>query len=427
MHATDQPGDQDEDEERMNIHEPSSRKVFFYSRKLSRLTMVLALRTQGLPSASDLDNIAFVAGDELPVLVPDHRDPMITDTDLALLEELSTFPKRPEEMDTNTLDNIFVDPTQHSDDDSFSVESLASHADNNSQGGSVGIFVGENPELMNLFDPFFDWSSQQMADFAFPTLNDQLIGGFSPLETLSDPVQGQSVCRQVDTPEFPLDTPSTTNHFQFRIPPSNQRVPVKLQQPVNCSVPQVVRHRCTTAVIHFTEDMRHALLTELSARVSHDTLQLLRPLSAASFERCLQRYIEVFHTHVPIIHPPTLDLPNSPAPLVLAMCAIGAVYRMERKVAAIFYNLAHQSMGNIGLTRSHHFNGTYLQDWMKPEHMPSELAPIPLWTSQTIFLLTVFAMLSGDAELSSMAVDRLGFFAGVRAHLTWGFSADGVH
>lgn len=72
------------------------------------------------------------------------------------------------------------------------------------------------------------------------------------------------------------------------------------------------------------------------------------PIPAAKFlQSCLSSYITCFHIHFPLIHIQTLELQHAPSPLILAICAIGALYRLDRRRARMMYNLAKQSSGDV--------------------------------------------------------------------------------
>lgn len=55
-------------------------------------------------------------------------------------------------------------------------------------------------------------------------------------------------------------------------------------------------------------------------------------LSLHDMQQFMKCYLVCFHRHCPVIHLPSLDLRATPS-LVLAMCAIGALYRLRRKTA----------------------------------------------------------------------------------------------
>ena len=68
----------------------------------------------------------------------------------------------------------------------------------------------------------------------------------------------------------------------------------------------------------------------------------IEPPSLRDMQRFLTSYFTCFHRHCPIIHIQTFDLNIAPRHLVLAMCAIGALYRLSRRTAKDLW-----SWGNI--------------------------------------------------------------------------------
>lgn len=61
----------------------------------------------------------------------------------------------------------------------------------------------------------------------------------------------------------------------------------------------------------------------------------------------LSGYISSFHTHLRIIHLQTFDPRTTPSPLVLAMCSIGALYRLDRRRARHLYDIAVRSVETV--------------------------------------------------------------------------------
>lgn len=59
-----------------------------------------------------------------------------------------------------------------------------------------------------------------------------------------------------------------------------------------------------------------------------------------SMSRFMRRYFRSFHCDQPILHEPTWSPAESPIPLVLAVCANGAVYSLERTAAVEMHRLA---------------------------------------------------------------------------------------
>ncbi|KAE9574990.1 hypothetical protein CGMCC3_g8819 [Colletotrichum fructicola] len=121
------------------------------------------------------------------------------------------------------------------------------------------------------------------------------------------------------------------------------------------------------------------------------------PIPAAKFLRsCLSSYITCFHIHFPLIHIQTLELNQVPSPLILAICAIGALYRLDRRRARMMYNLAKQSSGDIKNPL--------------PADGRAVVKDYALWTVQTRVLLSFFAIMSGDRELVNDTMRDNGFY-----------------
>lgn len=62
----------------------------------------------------------------------------------------------------------------------------------------------------------------------------------------------------------------------------------------------------------------------------------------------LSSYITNFHGHLPIIHLETFSPRATPSPLILAMCSIGALYRLDRRRAKRLYQVATSSLEIVG-------------------------------------------------------------------------------
>lgn len=65
---------------------------------------------------------------------------------------------------------------------------------------------------------------------------------------------------------------------------------------------------------------------------------------AKTCQAFLSSYIANFHGHLPIIHLPTLCSRTPPSSLFLAMCSIGALYRLDRRRARQLYDTASRSV-----------------------------------------------------------------------------------
>ena len=99
-------------------------------------------------------------------------------------------------------------------------------------------------------------------------------------------------------------------------------------------LPTVVNETPRRIPLRVVDDEIHSMiLKDIEKRLSHEQLKDFNMPNAESLQRFLVSYLSCFHRHYPILHLPSLDLLNAPSPLILAMCAIGALYRLSRKTA----------------------------------------------------------------------------------------------
>ncbi|KAL2670516.1 hypothetical protein Neosp_014304 [[Neocosmospora] mangrovei] len=110
----------------------------------------------------------------------------------------------------------------------------------------------------------------------------------------------------------------------------------------------------------------------------------------------LSGYISSFHTHLRIIHLQTFDPRTTPSPLVLAMCSIGALYRLDRRRARHLYDIAVRSVETISRP-SQNDDKALVKDYC-------------LWYVQARVLLSFYAIMSGDKNLVSSTMDSNGFY-----------------
>lgn len=89
------------------------------------------------------------------------------------------------------------------------------------------------------------------------------------------------------------------------------------------------------------------VLAEARSRLSSEDPQTFRLPSSQQLDRFLTSYLTCFHHHFPIIHLQTLRNNNAGAPLVMAMCAIGALYRLNRKVAKDLWTWAQNMVDQV--------------------------------------------------------------------------------
>lgn len=131
----------------------------------------------------------------------------------------------------------------------------------------------------------------------------------------------------------------------------------------------------------------------------------------------LTSFLDCYYRHQPFIHLPTMSVANTPSPLILGMCCIGALYRLDRRRAERLYTLGTKSIASVrntppaapltrqglSLTLSFHL----LQD---VRAFLKSSAELPLWVGQTTMLLTAYAALSGDKVLAGSVMEDNGFF-----------------
>ncbi len=89
--------------------------------------------------------------------------------------------------------------------------------------------------------------------------------------------------------------------------------------------------------------------------------------SHQDFQRFLVSYFTCFHLHCPMLHISSLDPSNTPHHLILAICSVGALYRLCRKKARDLWSWANflaEKVGvpaNIIVPNFSHRTGTVLE------------------------------------------------------------------
>ncbi|KFY79552.1 hypothetical protein V499_01484 [Pseudogymnoascus sp. VKM F-103] len=138
-------------------------------------------------------------------------------------------------------------------------------------------------------------------------------------------------------------------------------------------------------------DIHSLILKDIEKRLSHEQLKDFNMPSAQSLQRFLVSYLTCFHRHYPILHFPSLDLRNAPTPLILAMCAIGALYRLSRKTAKDLWFWANKMLE------------------LELQTPPSDLmSPSTIAAAQCKLLLSLFAVFSGD--VTEQALTQWGYW-----------------
>lgn len=106
------------------------------------------------------------------------------------------------------------------------------------------------------------------------------------------------------------------------------------------------------------------------------------------------KFFQRFHMHLPIFHVPTFNSATIPAPLLLAICSIGALYSLNRKHATILRAIASDALSNYRLQRS----------------SAQAVSLEPLWQTQCQLLLIWGAIFGGSLGDASQGLAELGSF-----------------
>jgi hypothetical protein len=167
--------------------------------------------------------------------------------------------------------------------------------------------------------------------------------------------------------------------------------------------------RKTLASPMLNENIYYAIIT--SVRVQRSTTTDMEPLmSLAEMQQFLKCYLVCFHRHCPIIHLPSLDLETVPCHLILAMCAIGALYRLRRKTAHDLWQCANQICEKVCSTSSRALGNEFAN--RTHQEMDLDTNGDPLTASATAnmqckLLVTWFSVFSGDMTQQAISVSGL--------------------
>ncbi|KAK5227429.1 hypothetical protein LTR72_003419 [Exophiala xenobiotica] len=136
------------------------------------------------------------------------------------------------------------------------------------------------------------------------------------------------------------------------------------------------------------------LLDDLRSNYQIDEQQLTQLPSSRMLDNFLCKFFQCFQRHLPIFHVPTFDPATTPAPLVLALCSIGALYTLNRKHAAALRLMANDAL-HTTLPRKYTGQPPCLE---------------PVWKTQCRALLTFGAMFGGSLGDIGDGISDLGLF-----------------
>ncbi|KPI39612.1 Vanillyl-alcohol oxidase [Cyphellophora attinorum] len=257
---------------------------------------------------------------------------------------------------------------------------------------TLGVLPGDTTDAFDAFtsfgilSPYFDFGYD-------PRFVAASISGHNPVPavaptTTDEPVlnrQGISPFRTTDTRGVRAD-----------------QTDVGLSPPEISCMPQAKR-----APLEFTDAARDRLLEDLAGRLP-DNEGLPNDVPPASvLSKDINSFMDSFNTHLPIFHLPTMDFAEMRSPLVLAICAIGALHLLDRSNAGTMYTLSRKA-----LTRRHQRAELELAsvfwDWSKPVAARTKTEPPPLWDTQTQLLLAYFGSFCGHPDVVVRSMEEIG-------------------
>lgn len=142
-----------------------------------------------------------------------------------------------------------------------------------------------------------------------------------------------------------------------------------------------------------------AVISRLRGSLGEDDPQTPTPAALRLF---LGTYFDVFNVHLPLMHAPSFDFEDKPQGMLLAMAAVGALYRLERRAVALLYRAA-DAAAPVGANPVR--IGSFHQD--SPGTSAGSNDP-GKWHSlayyQTRLLLQYVGILGGDSELADRSL-----------------------
>jgi hypothetical protein len=164
------------------------------------------------------------------------------------------------------------------------------------------------------------------------------------------------------------------------------------------------------------ENIYRSIMTSvrLQTTMTTDTEPLLSLQEMQQFLKC---YLICFHRHCPIIHMPTLSLESVPPHLVLAICAVGALYRLRQKTAHDLWQCADQMCDKVRMSEASDPICLFTNARYKAMALDTHADPLTASATahmQCKLLVAWFSIFNGD--MTQHAISASGFWATVRMH-----------
>jgi len=116
------------------------------------------------------------------------------------------------------------------------------------------------------------------------------------------------------------------------------------------NLPVILERPQEKSVAEFApEDLRASLLEDLQKYIPAEELRSLELPRTRFLQKFLRSYIKSFHCHLPILHITQILGCDTPSPLRLAICCIGALYLMDRKNATLFKDLGTKALRTVSI------------------------------------------------------------------------------
>lgn len=140
-----------------------------------------------------------------------------------------------------------------------------------------------------------------------------------------------SIVNQWEGSDYTGSVSTGTDHVEspIRKDSASVRADSGAKQPAR--LPSITKEKPKAINVSLMDETIYYLMTQdIEQRLPGCDLRLP---SMQSFNSFLKGYLYCFHKHFPILHLPHLEFGEVPNSLVLAMCAIGALYRQNRTAA----------------------------------------------------------------------------------------------
>lgn len=202
------------------------------------------------------------------------------------------------------------------------------------------------PEFLPTFEP-------DMSYFAFSPLPAGLfeVGQNIPIldipeyPSLHNPTATRFDAVLSPAPAPPAYSPSQLSPVNDHAGSSGSETVVAREPPSN--LPLLVKDKPPQIPNFVADDALHAsICKDLAERLGRPDVSQEIP-SSKFCQGFLASFLECYYRHQPFIHLPTLSTTDTPSPLILAMCCIGALYRLDRRRAQRLYTIATQSIATV--------------------------------------------------------------------------------